>query len=91
MPPVKKELKTLKAEIRSLIVSSPVGLTVEKFLREFKECIGLTLPFKDFGYSNAQDFLNSMPDVLQVSKFYFNYPYHIGYIWILNNHYATYS
>ncbi|XP_073993949.1 uncharacterized protein isoform X1 [Rhodnius prolixus] len=68
MPPVKKELKTLKAEIRSLIVSSPVGLTVEKFLREFKECIGLTLPFKDFGYSNAQDFLNSMPDVLQLKK-----------------------
>lgn len=62
---LEEKLKETKAEIRSLVVSSPVGLTIPKLIKEYVERLGKNLPYQEFGYKYVNDFLSSLTDVIQ--------------------------
>lgn len=63
-----KQLENVKTVIRSILVSSAneSNLNAEKLCKKYHEFEGKTLPFNIFGYYCAEDFLQTMPDVLRV-------------------------
>ncbi|GFN73523.1 tudor domain-containing protein 5 [Plakobranchus ocellatus] len=62
-----KKKEEAKKEIRSLLLSAPLGLTVTELKRDFVEFIGRPLPWKELGYSNPEDFLQDIPDTVKVT------------------------
>ena len=59
-----KSFEDIKKEIRSLLISSPVGLRLQDLLSDYRAMIGKHLPFKEFGYSSALEMVKHMPDVI---------------------------
>ena len=59
-----KTLEEVKKEIRSLLISSPVGLRLQDLLSDYRAMIGRHLPFKELGYSSALEMIKHMPDVV---------------------------
>ena len=59
-----KTFEDIKKEIRSLLISSPVGLRLQDLLSDYRSMIGKHLPFKEFGYSSALEMVKHMPDVV---------------------------
>ena len=59
-----KTFDDVKKEIRSLLLSSPIGLTPQALLSDYRAMIGKHLPFQDFGYASALDMIKHMPDVV---------------------------
>ena len=64
-----KKKEEAKKEIRSLLLSAPLGLTIVELKRDFSEFIGKPLPWKELGYSSAEDFVQDIPDTVKVSHF----------------------
>ncbi|RUS70498.1 hypothetical protein EGW08_021738, partial [Elysia chlorotica] len=62
-----KRKEEAKKEIRSLLLSAPLGLTITELKRDFAEFIGHPLPWKDLGYSSPEDFVQSIPDTVKVT------------------------
>lgn len=60
----KKTLSVVKKEIRSLLISSPIGLRLADLLSDYRSMIGKHLPFQEFGYSSALEMIKHMPDVV---------------------------
>ncbi|KAK9869646.1 hypothetical protein WA026_003393 [Henosepilachna vigintioctopunctata] len=58
------EVKTI---LRSLLVSSPLKVTVFTLNKDFKELEGYDIPFRELGYNSLLHFLHSIPDVLLVN------------------------
>ncbi|KAK9890999.1 hypothetical protein WA026_013335 [Henosepilachna vigintioctopunctata] len=56
-----------KKILRSLLVSSPMVLTVMKLNNDYRDVMGYEIPYKDLGYEKLLDFLNEIPDVLKVN------------------------
>ena len=59
-----KKIEDVKKEIRSLLLSSPVGLSLQDLLSDYRSMIGSHLPFQQLGYSSALDFIKDIPDVV---------------------------
>ena len=57
-------LLKVKKEIRSLLISSPVGLRVQDLLDDYRSMLGKHLPFEELGYTSALDMIKHMPDVV---------------------------
>lgn len=64
------KLKVLKTEVTSILTSSGSPLTVRQFVKEYKEVIGRSFPWAQYGFKTPTDCLKSMPDVLNVSCVY---------------------
>ena len=67
MSELAKKLESVKKEIRSLLLSAPVGLTVRELTNDFSEFLGKPLPWRQLNYNNAEEFLHDMPDTVEIS------------------------
>lgn len=67
MTDLAKRKEEAKKEIRSLLLSAPLGLTVVELKRDFAEFIGHPLPWKELGYSSAEDFVQDIPDTVKIT------------------------
>lgn len=62
-----KQLENVKTVIRSILISSAnQSLNVNKLCDKYHEFEGVPLPFRSFGCYCAEDFLQTIPDVLRV-------------------------
>ncbi|GFR62434.1 tudor domain-containing protein 5 [Elysia marginata] len=67
MTDLAKRKEEAKKEIRSLLLSAPLGLTIIELKRDFAEFIGHPLPWKELGYSSAEDFVQDIPDTVKIT------------------------
>lgn len=54
-------------DIRSLLLSTPIGLTAKQLRDDYHSFVGRTLPYRELGYYGVEDMVKDMPDVVQVS------------------------
>ncbi|XP_065370506.1 tudor domain-containing protein 7 isoform X2 [Calliphora vicina] len=62
----KSMLNEVKAILKSLVLSSPEKITIEKLNRDYRDVEGQFIPFRRLGYANLEEFLRSIPDTLRV-------------------------
>ncbi|XP_067123272.1 tudor domain-containing protein 5-like [Centruroides vittatus] len=55
-----------KQIIRSLLISCPSKITVGQLCKDYRDLNGRTLPYAELGYKNAEDFVKSLNDVVQL-------------------------
>ncbi|XP_059151478.1 tudor domain-containing protein 5-like isoform X2 [Physella acuta] len=67
MSELAKKKEDAKKEIRSLLLSAPLGLTIQELRKDYLEYIGRRLPSRELGYSNDDEFLAELTDVVEVS------------------------
>lgn len=66
MSELAKKKEDAKKEIRSLLLSAPLGLTLQELRKDYLEYIGRRLPSRELGYSNDDEFLAELTDVVEV-------------------------
>ncbi|XP_064616316.1 tudor domain-containing protein 5-like [Liolophura sinensis] len=54
-------------DIRSLLLSTPIGLTAKQLRDDYASFVGSTLPYRELGYYGVEDMVKDMPDVVHVS------------------------
>lgn len=59
-------LTEVKAILKSLVLSSPEKITVERLNHDYRDMEGQLIPFRQLGYGNLEQFLHSIPDTLKV-------------------------
>lgn len=57
-------LETLKKDVRSLLIASKLGLSVQELERDYRMMIGSPLPVKTLDYRSTMELLQDMPDVV---------------------------
>ena len=57
----------LKILIRAQLLSSPLGVPLDLFLKDYEMLNGSKLDYKGLGYANEVEFLKDIDDVVEVS------------------------
>ena len=65
MPAARAE--DLKIILRSLLISSPLAMTVDQLERDFVELEVHDVPFREIGYPSFMKYLESIPDTVVAS------------------------
>lgn len=55
-----------KTLIRSVLLSSPLPLTLKELQHDYYDLIGTTIPFEKLGFPSLEHYLRSIPDVVKV-------------------------
>ncbi|VDI55832.1 tudor domain-containing protein 1/4/6/7 [Mytilus galloprovincialis] len=63
-----KELNNVKVMLRSVLTSSKGGVPAHVLQRDYREATFESLPYQKFGYRNLDAFIESMPDVVKISR-----------------------
>ncbi|XP_038569830.1 tudor domain-containing protein 7A isoform X1 [Micropterus salmoides] len=58
--------ESIKKMLRSVLQSSKVGVSIASLQSEYRSLCGESIPLKKLGYSNLEDFLRSIPSVVQL-------------------------
>lgn len=68
-------LAEVKREIRCVLISSSLQMTVKNLGDDYLDITGSTIPYTKLGFKTLLGFLKSIPDVLQVFVImnYYNY------------------
>lgn len=64
--PSVSKLDKMKKIIRSLVNTSKAGLTSDQLNVDYRELEGKDIPFHEFGYTNLNTFLKSIPDTVKI-------------------------
>ena len=67
MDPVQILDKT-KKELRSLLISAPRGVAVSLVAKDYRMVMGKELPYRELGYRNIEQFINSIPDTIRLAN-----------------------
>ncbi|XP_019895643.1 tudor domain-containing protein 5 isoform X2 [Musca domestica] len=59
-------LNQVKAILKSLVISFPDKITIDKLNRDYRDIEGEDIPFRRLGYNNMEQFLRQIPDTLVV-------------------------
>ncbi|XP_052085728.1 tudor domain-containing protein 7B-like isoform X29 [Mytilus californianus] len=65
---MEKELNNVKVMLRSVLTSSKGGVPAHVLQRDYREATFESLPYQKFGYRNLDAFIESMPDVVKISR-----------------------
>ncbi|XP_037916613.1 tudor domain-containing protein 5-like isoform X2 [Hermetia illucens] len=65
-------LEETKSVLKSLIISCPHGMTVERLNRDYREMEGRPIPYSQLGYNKLETFLRAITDTLIVTGSGFN-------------------
>lgn len=57
-------LHETKTILKSLVISCPNGMTVDRLNRDYRDTVGGWIPFKKLGYPSLEHFLKSLSDTL---------------------------
>ncbi|KAF8767377.1 Tudor domain-containing protein 5 [Argiope bruennichi] len=63
-----QKLDDVKKEVRSVLISSKEGLTLQEFLKTYRALLGSRLPTRELGYTTDIELIESMPDVVCMRK-----------------------
>ena len=59
-------LERTKKELRSLLISAPRGVPARMLYKDYKMVIGKELPYRQLGFRNADEFVQSLSDVVRL-------------------------
>ncbi|KAK3609409.1 hypothetical protein CHS0354_001339 [Potamilus streckersoni] len=58
----------IKSMLRATLISSKEGLPPNKLLADYEELTGEPLPFKSLGFKSLKEFIESIPDVVEIRR-----------------------
>lgn len=65
-----EDLKSIKINLRGLVITSSSAMTIEKLNEDYKEMMGNNIPFVKLGFETLEEFVCSLTDTFLVNSIF---------------------